>query len=130
MAVLAPSPEPRPTPITGRKLSIHLSIHCALLHDVQRDVDDVRAVSNLTLAVVLASALAVAAWTYIVALHARDRGVPAVEPIRSAGLWLIPLFGGAAVMKRLARLVEAFVSRGTGSRSGDICSTPTSPSSC
>jgi len=34
---LTPSPKQRPTVVRRRKLSIHLSIYCAPLHDVQRD---------------------------------------------------------------------------------------------
>jgi hypothetical protein len=78
------------------------------LAEATRLVNDVNSVDKLTLAAVFVSALAVATWTYFLTRNASERGVPGVPAARTAGLWLVPLFGGAIVMKRLGILVKAF----------------------
>ena len=78
------------------------------LADAFRLVDEIHVITWVTVAVVLAGVITLATWTCLVTINARDRGVPGVHPMQNAGLWFIPLFGGAYVMRRLGRLVNAF----------------------
>jgi hypothetical protein len=70
--------------------------------------DRLRDLALLSWGAVLIAALTVAAWTFVIARNASDRGVPAVRPLRTAGRWLIPLFGPPRAIKEISRWVTAF----------------------